>query len=286
MSSGGYVSLTKQLDEAVAGIRKKCDKFPEIVMVLGSGLNGLVESLEKEVEIPYPEIPHFKSSTVQGHAGKLVIGSLNGTRVAVMQGRLHYFEGYSMHDVVFPVRTFGRAGAKLFVLTNASGGLHHHMTPSDLVLLKDHINLMGDNPLIGANDEGLGPRFPDLTHLYDPKMNEILLSLAKKLGIKLTDGVYVAIHGPSYETPAEIRSYRQMGGDLVGMSTVPEAIAIRHMGKKVIALSCVTNLAAGVTTEPLNHTEVIDNAKKAYSSIVELLSKSLPQLMTEVRSTL
>ncbi len=271
-------NLIANVDEAVALLRQRCENFPEVVLTLGSGLSGFIDSMEKEVEIPYSQIPNFKTSTVQGHAGKLVIGNLNGSRVACMQGRLHFYEGHSMSDVVFPFRVFAKAGAKLFVLTNAAGGLHAHMVPSDLVLLKDHINLMGTNPLIGPNDEHLGPRFPDLSNLYDARLNSILLQTAKKLGVKLGEGVYVGIHGPSFETPAEIRAYRQMGGDLVGMSTVPEAIAIRHMGKKVVVISCVTNLAAGVTSEPPNHAEVLENAKKSYVSLEKLLTQAIPEL--------
>ena len=264
-------SLYQRLEEASAAVKKLCPEFPKLVIVLGSGLAGLLDEMEKEKEIPFSEIPHLKQATVEGHVSRLVIGRLGGVRVACMQGRLHLYEGLSLEDVVLPYRAFGLAGAQTFLLTNAAGGLHADIKPPELVLIRDHINLMGNNPLIGRNEERLGHRFPDLTHLYNPKLNDLIVKTAKQIGVGLRVGVYVGTHGPSYETPAEIRMHKLVGGDVVGMSTVPEAIAIHHMGKTVVAISCVTNLAAGVTNEPLVHDEVLDNAKKIYKNFSKLI---------------
>ena len=272
------MSLLELLDQTAEYLRSKSPKFPSVALVLGSGLSGFVERMKKEQEIPYSEIPNFRRSTVQGHAGKLIIGEINGVRVACMQGRLHYFEGYTMSEVVFPVRALARAGVETFLLTNASGGVHPDMVPSDLALIKDHINLMGTNPLIGPNEPDLGPRFPDQSVSYDAEIRSLFRKAADKLRIKLLDSVYIGLHGPSFETPSEIKMYRGMGGDLVGMSTVPEVIALRHMGKRVAAVSCITNLAAGVTDEPCNHEEVLVNAEKSYQNLWALLSEVLPRL--------
>jgi len=266
-------SLYQRLEEASAAVKKLCPDFPKLVIVLGSGLAGLLDEMEKEKEIPFAQIPHLKQATVEGHVSRLVIGRLNGVRIACMQGRLHLYEGLSLEDVVLPYRAFALAGAETFLLTNAAGGLHPDIKPPSLVLLRDHINLMGNNPLIGKNEERLGHRFPDLTHLYNPKLNDMIMKTANHIGVPLRIGVYVGTHGPSYETPAEIRMHRIVGGDVVGMSTVPEAIAIHHMGKTVVAISCVTNHAAGVTPEALVHDEVLENAKKIYKSFSGLIKE-------------
>jgi purine-nucleoside phosphorylase len=271
-------ALIGRLDEAKALLLKRLGTFPKILIVLGSGLSSLADDIEREAEIALSEIPHVKPLTVQGHVARLVVGKLHGVRVACLQGRLHYYEGHSMEDVVFPVRAFARAGAELFFLTNAAGGLRPEMSPLDFLLIRDHLNLFGTNPLIGPNHEELGVRFPDMTHVYDPEMRKILVEAAGKHQIPIWEGVYVGIHGPSYETPAEIRLYRQMGGDVVGMSTVPEAIALRHMGKRVVGLSCITNMAAGVTEEPLVHDDVLANGKKIYGRFSKLMGEAIRKM--------
>jgi len=282
MTSGSVLSLMEKRGEAARFLKSKVSDFPRILIVLGSGLSDLVEDMEKECVIPFSEIPHFKKVTVAGHIGQLVVGRLEGTRVACMQGRYHFYEGHTMEEVVFPFRAFGAAGCEAFLLTNASGGLQPGMNPMDLLLIRDHINLMGTNPLIGPNEGELGPRFPDLTHLYDPSLRKIFRDVAQAEGIPLREGVYIGIHGPSYETPAEINMYRVLGGDVVGMSTVPEAIAIHHMGKKVVAISCITNLAAGATGAPLAHAEVLENAKKAYGRFSRLVARGLQAVESSI----
>lgn len=268
-------SHLEKLQEAQSYVNRKVPKFPDFLIVLGSGLANILDELELETEIPYSEIPHFSQTTVQGHVSRLVVGKLGGVRVACMQGRLHYYEGLKMEEVVFPFRVFALAGAKIFFLTNAAGGLHPEMKPADLVLITDHLNLMGTNPLVGKNIDELGPRFPDMTHLYDPKLRELILETARGLKINLRQGVYVGLHGPSYETPAEIKMYSVLGGDVVGMSTVPEAIALHHMGKRVVAVSCVTNLAAGVSPTPLEHAEVLETAKRVQATFCSLVRESV-----------
>lgn len=271
-------STMERLEAAKDAILFRCPNFPRIVIVLGSGLSGLLEETDREAVIRFSEIPHFKAATVEGHLGSLVIGKLNGVRVACMQGRLHFYEGHSMEEVVFPYRALALCGAEVFLLTNAAGALRPDIHPPELVVIRDHINLMGTNPLLGKNEEVLGPRFPDMTLLYDPGLRRIITDSARKTGVPLREGVYVAIHGPSYETPSEIQMYRIVGGDVVGMSTVPEAIALHHMKKRVAAISCVTNLAAGVGPEPLTHAEVLENAKKAYSSFSRLIREIVAAL--------
>lgn len=272
------LSLVDKLNEAAVFLESKVGTLPKYVVTLGSGLSGLVDTMEKEAEFLLADIPHLRLPTVKGHAGKVVVGKLDGVRVLGMQGRLHYYEGYPMEDVVFPFRVFAFAGAEVFILTNASGGIDVKLRPADLVLLKDHINLMGDNPLIGANDERIGPRFPDLTDTYTKELRGRVKEIALKEGIALQEGVYCGCSGPSYETPAEIQMYRAMGATVVGMSTVPEAIAIRHMGKKIIGISCVTNQAAGITDAPLEHSDVLDVAKKAYPKLSRLIRETLKSL--------
>lgn len=270
--------MMRMIEEARAGLKKHVADFPGVLVVLGSGLGGLVDEMEIETRLSYADIPHFPKPSVEGHAGELVVGRLGKTRVAVMKGRLHFYEGFSIQTVVFPYRVFARAGAHTVVLTNAAGGIVPGMKPPELVLLTDHINLTGANPLIGPNLEELGPRFPDMTETYDPKLRALFRQTAQSLGLPLREGVYVGITGPSYETPAEINAFRMMGASVVGMSTVPEAIALRHMGKRIVAISCVSNLAAGMTGELLHHQEVMDNAKKIYGGFSTLIKEALPRL--------
>ncbi len=270
--------LQKNLEEAREALKKQVPEFPKYLIVLGSGLSGLLQKIKIEKEVLLSSIPHIRQLTVEGHVARLLIGDLDGTRVACMQGRLHYYEGYPMEDVVFPFRLFGLSGAEVFLLTNAAGGIHPEMKPMDLLLVTDHLNLMGTNPLVGKNPEFLGPRFPDMTRLYDPELRGIFEKTAKKLNFPLRQGVYLALHGPSYETPAEIQMYKGLGADVVGMSTVPEAITLHHMGKRVVAISCITNLAAGVGKDLLVHTEVLENAKKIHSTFGELVSEGFKEI--------
>lgn len=270
--------MFEKLKEAQAFLQSRVPKFPETVVVMGSGMSAVLGDLQVEAEFSFGEIPHMSKATVVGHAGKVCIGSVEGMRLAVSRGRIHYFEGHPMPMVVFPFRAMALAGAKRFVLTNAVGGLHAHMKPSSLMLVKDHINLMGTNPLVGPNLDELGPRFPDSTELYNPEMRSVFQKAGAKLGLELPDAVYVGLHGPSYETPAEIRMYRQMGGDVVGMSTVPEVIALNHMGCKVIAISCITNLATGVGDAKLDHDEVIENSRLAHTNLGKLLKLGIAGL--------
>lgn len=272
----------ERLEEAKKFIHSKVKSFPDFLVVLGSGLSNLLNEIEIETEISYRDIPHMAQTSVEGHVSRLVIGKLGGVRVACMQGRLHFYEGLKMEDVVFPFRLFGLCGANVFLLTNAAGGLSAKMKPADLVLIRDHINLMGTNPLIGKNLDELGTRFPDMTHLYDPKLREIIRDTAKKLKTPLHEGIYIGLHGPSYETPAEINMYRLFGGDVVGMSTVPEAIALHHMGKKVVAISCVTNLAAGVSPTPLEHSEVLETAQKVQATFCQLVKESIKAMEAQL----
>jgi purine-nucleoside phosphorylase len=271
-------SHLEKLEEAKRAVLSRVKSFPRFLVVLGSGLGEVLRDVKIEAEISFGDIPHFRAAGVEGHRGRLVVGELSGVRVACMQGRLHYYEGYPMEEVVFPFRVFALAGAEIFILTNAAGSLHPEIPPAALLLVQDHINLMGTNPLIGQNLTELGPRFPDLTHLYDPKLAAVFRRVAARLNMPLREGVYVAIHGPSYETPAEIRMYRALGGHVVGMSTVPEAITLHHMGKRVAAISCVTNLAAGVGDTPLVHSEVLETAKEIQGRFAALISEALVEI--------
>ncbi len=251
---------------------------PRVAVVLGSGLGAFADTLQDAVAIPYGEIPGWPQSTAVGHAGKLVVGSIGGCPVAALAGRAHLYEGYTAQQVVFGVRTLRACGVESIVLTNAAGGIHVSYAPGQLVLLSDHINLLGQNPLTGANDESLGPRFPDMSEAYSKRYREIARQAGSETGLALAEGVYAAVPGPNYETPAEIRYLRAIGADLVGMSTVPEAIAANHMGMKVLGISCVTNLAAGVTDRKLDHREVLETGERVKSTTVELLRRVLPRL--------
>jgi purine-nucleoside phosphorylase len=251
---------------------------PKIGLVLGSGLGAFADSVTDPARIPFSEIAAFPRSTAIGHAGKLVIGKSGSVPVAVMQGRVHLYEGYSALEVAFPMRVFGRMGIRSVVLTNAAGGINLHYQQGALVVIRDHINLQGANPLVGANDDRFGVRFPDMTHAYAKDYRAIAGEEAAKLGMTLHEGVYAALLGPSYETPAEINYLRIIGADLVGMSTAFEVIAARHMGIKVLAISCVTNMAAGILDQPLSHEEVMETGERVRSSFEALLRAVLPRI--------
>ncbi len=277
--------------EAASFIRSKFAGEIKTAIVLGSGLGAFADELENAVEIPYDEIPHFARSTVEGHAGKLVLGEIAGIPVAVQQGRFHYYEGYDMEQVTFPMRTFGKMGINIVILTNAAGSLSTEMRPGSLMLISDHLNCMGINSLRGKNDERFGPRFPDMTEVYDKNFqqitNEIAGDIARERFENGTDeertdflhrGVYCALSGPSYETPAEIRMYRLLGADAVGMSTVPEAVAARHQGMKVLGISCITNFGAGMTEELIDHAEVIETGARVAEVFKELLRRVIQRI--------
>lgn len=256
---------------------------PRVAVVLGSGLGGFAEKLANADRIPYEMIPGFPRATAEGHAGRLVVGKIGDVAVAVMQGRTHLYEGHSAKEIAFPMRVFSRLGIRAAILTNASGGIHPNYGSGALVLIRDHINLQGVNPLTGANDERLGPRFPDLSQAYAEEYRAIALAEAKSLGIELQEGVYAAVPGPSYETPAEIRCLRAIGADLVGMSTVPEVIAARHMGMRVLAISCVTNLAAGIEGRAIDHKEVLAAGERVQSQLAALLGAVIPRIAADDR---
>jgi len=273
-------SLRVRLDAAVDFIRNRSgSRQPAVGLVLGSGLGAFAQSLGDRMAIPYGEIPHFPTSTgVVGHAGELVLGTVGKTSVAVLSGRVHFYEGRPMSDVVFPARVLARLGVRSVVLTNAAGGVRLSFRPGDLMLMTDHINGFGTNPLIGINDDDLGPRFPDMSTVYDPAVRKVLQAAAAKLRIPLKSGVYLGLTGPSYETPAEIRAFRKWGADAVGMSTIPEAIALRHAGVRVAGISTITNMAAGILKKPLIHTEVLETTKRVGDRFVRLLTAAVPKV--------
>ena len=255
---------------------------PKIGLVLGSGLGAFADELSDAVRVPYSQIPSFPLSTAIGHTGQMVIGKVGDVPAAVMQGRVHLYEGYSAEQVAFPVRVLGGMGIRALIVTNAAGGINTKYTQGALVVISDHINLQGQNPLVGANDERFGPRFPDMTQAYWKPYREMALKAARKLGKTVHEGVYAGLLGPSYETPAEIRYLRMIGADLVGMSTIPEVITARHMGMKVLGISCVTNMAAGILDQPLNHQEVLDTAERVKEDFVGLLRAALEEVAKDV----
>src|SRR5476649_1275531 len=244
---------------------------PEIAVVLGSGLGAFADELKDSVAIPYGDIPNFPRSTAVGHAGRMVVGKIGNLTVTAMQGRVHQYEGYSSREAAFPVRVLGRLGIKSLVLTNAAGGINSAYAQGALVVLSDHINLQGNNPLNGPNDDRFGTRFPGMSEAYNARYRRIATDAARSLGIDLKEGVYAALTGPSYETPAEIRYLRTIGADLVGMSTVPEVIVARHMGIRVLGISCVTNMAAGILDRPLDHSEVLETGERVKGQFIALL---------------
>jgi purine-nucleoside phosphorylase len=255
---------------------------PKIGLVLGSGLGGFADELSDATRIPYANIPFFPRSTAVGHAGQMVIGNADGIPVAAMQGRVHLYEGYSASEVAFPTRVFGRMGIRAVILTNAAGGINLEYKQGALVVLTDHINLQGQNPLVGTNDDRFGSRFPDMTQAYWRPYRAMALEAARKNGKTIYQGVYAALPGPSYETPAEIRYLRAIGADLVGMSTVPEVIVARHMGLKVLAISCVTNMAAGILDQVLNHQEVLETTERVKEDFIALVRAVLPEIAKDV----
>jgi len=267
-----------QADFAAQLILKRTPLRPKIGLVLGSGLGAFADSLADATPVPYVEIPAFPQSTAIGHAGRMVIGKASDIPVAAMQGRVHLYEGYSAQQVAFPIRVFARMGVKAVVITNAAGGINRSYSQGALVLIRDHINLQGTNPLVGPNDDRFGVRFPDMTHAYSRAYLQLAGEEAARLNIQLHEGVYAALLGPSYETPAEIEYLRRIGADLVGMSTAAEVIAARHMGLDVLAISCVTNMAAGILDQPLSHAEVMETGERVKSTFEALLRAVLPRI--------
>ena len=268
----------EQAEETAKFIRSKYDRPLQAAVVLGSGLGAFADEVKNPVRIPYEEIPHFERSTVVGHEGKLVLGEINGVSVAVQQGRFHYYEGYDISQVIFPVRVFKLLGIGTLILTNAAGSINTSFKPGSLMLIRDHVNMMGINPLRGKNDERFGPRFPDMTEVYDREFLEAAIVEANAMELKLRRGVYAALSGPAYETPTEIHMLRNCGADAVGMSTVPEAVTARHMGMKVLGISCMTNFAAGIMDQHVNHEDVIETSNKAAGPFKELLVRVIPKI--------
>jgi purine-nucleoside phosphorylase len=271
-------TLYERAEHAARFIRSRAQAEVRVALVLGSGLGAFADTLEEAHAVPYEEIPGFARSTVEGHAGRLVVGHVEGVPTAVMQGRFHFYEGYSLEEVTFPVRVLGLLGVKSLILTNAAGGLNNSFSEGALIVISDHLNLMGVSPLRGRNDPRFGPRFPDMTHVYDQEYQETAVREAHALGVELRRGVYAALPGPSYETPAEIRMLRLLGADAVGMSTVPEAIVARQMGLRVLGISCITNMAAGVLDRPINHEEVIETGERVRETFAALLGRVIGKL--------
>jgi purine-nucleoside phosphorylase len=265
-------SYYDQVEKAAELIRSKSSVIPDVAVVLGSGLGDFASSLPHQTSIPYGEIPNWPSSSVVGHEGRLVIGDISARTVAALSGRTHFYEGHDLRTVTFATRALGVLGVKTLILTNAAGGINTAFSPGDLMVIDDHINLLGSSPLIGPNDERFGVRFPDMTNVYSPRLRRIAYEVAASQHLTLRHGVYAGCHGPSYETPAEIRYLRLIGADAVGMSTVPEAIVARHMGLEVLGISCITNMAAGVLPQPLNHEEVLETAKRVRGEFLSLLN--------------
>jgi purine-nucleoside phosphorylase len=281
-SPSDHTSEFRRAERAAKFILSKTKLRPKIALVLGSGLGAFADEFTEAIAIPYERIPNFPSSTAVGHAGRLVIGKAAGVAVAAMQGRVHFYEGYSVREVTFPMRVLGRMGIPAAILTNAAGGINPGYQQGALVVIRDHINLQGTNPLLGANDERFGVRFPDMTEAYAKQYREMTLAEANRLGIEVYEGVYAALAGPSYETPAEIRYLRTIGADLVGMSTVPEVIVARHMGMRVLGISCVTNMAAGILDQPLSHEEVLGTAARVRDQFVALLLAVIPRIASSL----
>jgi purine-nucleoside phosphorylase len=271
-------TLYECAQEAARLIRARTQAKVAVAIVLGSGLGAFAQDLTDATEIPYGEIPGFARSTVEGHAGRLVIGKAGDVTVAAMQGRFHFYEGYSLQDVTFPIRVLKLLGVNTLMLTNAAGALNTELTPGSLMVISDHLNLLGDNPLRGQNDDRFGPRFPDLSSVYSRELQDLVISEANAMGIEVRRGVYAALSGPSYETPAEIHMMRALGADVVGMSTVPEAIVARHMDMRVVGISCITNLAAGVSDEPIDHSQVMAIGERVREEFTTLLRRVVGRL--------
>lgn len=278
MSDPAHVERSR-IDEAVEAIVRTAGAgVPDAAIVLGSGLGDFAARLRDAVSIPYGELPHWPRSTVIGHDGRLVIGTLGTRRVAALSGRAHFYEGHDLRTVTFAARVIARLGVKVLILTNAAGGINVDLTPGTLMVIDDHINLLGSNPLVGPNEEAFGARFPDMSEVYSTRLRGIADAVARAQGLRIGHGIYVAVHGPSYETPAEIRFLRGIGADAVGMSTVPEAIVARHMGVEVLGISCITNAAAGVLPQPLNHDEVMAVARQVRGAFAALLEGILVRI--------
>lgn len=271
-------NLYERIQESADYIKSKTDLTPSIGLILGSGLGILADEIENPIKIKYDHIPNFPVSTVEGHEGQLVIGNLQGKTVVAMQGRFHYYEGYSMEMITFPVRVMKALGVETIFVTNAAGGANVDFKPGDLMIITDHINLSGNNPLIGANDNRIGTRFPDMSSAYTKEYIELAKKCAEKLNIKVQEGVYAFFSGPTYETPAEVRMARILGADAVGMSTVPEVIVASHSKLKVVGLSCITNMAAGILDQPLNHEEVIETTQKVKEEFLSLVKTIVKEL--------
>ena len=269
----------ERVDAAAAAVRKRAgEDVPRVAVILGSGLGDFANRLSDAVTVPYGDLPHWPASKVIGHEGKLVVGSLGGRRVAALSGRAHFYEGHDLRTVTFATRAIARLGVKTLIVTNAAGGINTSLKPGTLMVIDDHINLLGSNPLVGPNEDAFGARFPDMSEVYSRRLRGIADDVAREQGLQIGHGVYVAVHGPSYETPAEIRYLRTIGADAVGMSTIPEAIVARHMGVEVLGLSCITNAAAGVLPQPLNHDEVMETARQVRGVFAALLEGIIGRL--------
>lgn len=265
------MTIQQRIDAACDYIRSQTDAAPQLGLILGSGLGDFSDRLENQLVIPFSSVPHFPVSTVEGHDGAFVFGAFGGKSIVALKGRIHYYEGYSQQEITMPVRIMARLGVRTLILTNAAGGVNLDFSSGALMLISDHINYSGMNPLIGPNPADFGPRFPDMSDVYTKSLREQLKPLAAQAGIGLKEGVYVMFSGPSYETPAEVRFCRAMGGDAVGMSTVPEAIVARHCGLQVMGVSCITNMAAGVLSQPLSHAEVLETTARVKGDFTRLL---------------
>ncbi|MGL5353377.1 MAG: purine-nucleoside phosphorylase [Clostridium sp.] len=267
------MDLSKQLNIASKYIMEKTKYKPEIGLILGSGLGSLADSIENPEFYPYEDLPHFPTSTVEGHAGRLVIGMLNGKCVVAMQGRFHYYEGYSLNEVTFPVRVMKLIGVSKLIVTNAAGSINVNYKPGDLMVITDHLNFSGNNPLIGKNLEEFGPRFPDMSNAYNLELRDKVIEISKNLNLDVKSGVYAMMSGPSYESPAEIKMLRILGADAIGMSTVPEVIVANHCGIQTVGISCLTNMAAGILKQPLNHEEVMETSTMVREKFILLMNE-------------
>lgn len=279
--------VVQQIQDVVSFLEARLDDFrPEVALILGSGLGAFADRIEDAISIAYSEIPHFHKPSVEGHEGRILFGRVSNVRVAVLQGRWHFYEGHSMNSIVIPTRALAALGAHTLFLTNAAGGVNLQFKAGDLMVIEDHLNLMGDNPLTGKDSVMFGPRFPDMSEPYCRECIGFIEQAASRLGISLRKGVYVGLRGPTYETPAEVRMIRTLGGDSVGMSTVPEAIAARHMGMRVAGISVITNMAAGIEQKTLDHSEVQETANKVMSQLSDLIRDSLPAIAQYSAATL
>jgi purine-nucleoside phosphorylase len=278
MAPNDAAAMHERMQETVAAIVARHAAKPALGLILGSGLGAYADTFRNRTIIPFQELPHFPKSRVVGHSGNLVLGEADGVPAVALQGRVHYYQGYSIVEVAYPARVLACLGIRGLIVTNAAGGINTSFKPGDLMLITDHLNLMGANPLIGENIDELGPRFPDMSEAYSKSMRQIALGAGKEMGISLQQGVYVGLTGPSYETPAEIRMFRALGADAVGMSTVPEVIVAAHMGIPVLGISCITNMAAGILPQKLTHKEVIETTERVKERFIALLKAVVPKL--------